>query len=226
MEDILRALQKLEVKIDAALARVVDDPYESKETKDLNLALARAAAEYPKIKSNRKNNYYKNYYSDLDNIMFHVRPILSRHGLSLTQRTFIMPDGSTVLKTRLWHSSGQWIESRTRLILPRDDLKTYISIFNMMKKQQVISILNVTLEDDVEDDDLVNATGFTQKKDNPISIKTITKDQLEELELEIGNDEKLATMILETYNLQTLSDLPKDKFLYVINKIRKIKALK
>lgn len=79
----------------------------------LTAALAAAQGELPAI---RKDNVAKispgrEYrYADLATVLAAVRPVLSKHGLALVQRTDIR-EGALVLMTELRHASGEVIDT-------------------------------------------------------------------------------------------------------------------
>ena len=211
--------------------------YESSNTQELNEAFAKAQLEFPTIAINRENPYFKSPYADLNAIMKVIRPIIAKNGLSITQRT-LLEDGATILQTRLWHSSGQWIESRARIIPSKNDPHTYGSNLTYMKRYQVIALLSITIEDDPDDDDAerdMNEYRNIKSKGTSISNKynpkeqtteTITKEQLEELEYELSEYTDIGEEILDRLRLTSLADLPKSKYKNTITRVREIKNLR
>ncbi len=66
----------------------------------------------------RKDNAVTDYsgrakykYADLGQVFAEVRPLLSKHGLSICQMPGRLVDGEIPLETMLMHSSGQWIST-------------------------------------------------------------------------------------------------------------------
>ena len=55
-------------------------------------------------------------YASLEHVTESVNPILGKHGLSVKQLDVYNEYADPVLITRLSHNSGQWYESRSRLI--------------------------------------------------------------------------------------------------------------
>jgi hypothetical protein len=232
---LLQAIERLDSKVSALATRNLEDPYESRETKELNTAMAKAYAEYPVIGTNRQNAYFKDDYADLNVIMTKIRPILAKNGITLTQRTIVSNDGATMLHTRIWHISGQWMETRARVIPTKNDPKTYASLLSYIKRYQAMAILNITVIDDVNDDDaelemahsrdiLAKGTAVNKNyKQSKESSQTISKQQLEELEYELGEYTDIAEMLMDAYRIQSLADLPKSKYRVAITKAREIK---
>ena len=78
-------------------------------------ALAAAQAEMGHAHKNAKNPHYKSTYADLAEVIDSTRPVLSKHGLALTQ----FPVGESGLLTLLGHKSGEWIRGRMQMT-PKD----------------------------------------------------------------------------------------------------------
>jgi ERF superfamily len=234
--EYLKAIQELVRSEAKAINEAIpEDPYESAQTNEINSARAKAAAEYPRIGNNCENPYFKSSYADLDGIMYQIRPILAKHGLTVEFKTVISQDGSTVLKTRILHTSGQWSESRARIIPTKNDQQAYASALTYMKRHQAMALLNITISDDWSDDDaernmaevrnVSNKGTAINTKYNPKeqSGVTITKEQLEELEYELSEFPDICTQVLEGLKIESLADMPKNKFQVSILRIREIK---
>lgn len=225
----------IETKVTEKSKTLTPEPYESKDTEKIHTALAKAQGEFKPIGYNRENPYFKNKYADFDSIVRTIRPALANNGLSITQQTIINPEGSTILKTKLRHNSGQWIETRARVLPTKSDAQSYASALTYMKRYSFTALLNITTTDDVSDDDAerimydvrnVKAKGVAlNTKYNPKeeTIDVITKEQLEELEYELGDYDDIAEMVLDGLKIQSLADMPKSKFLPAIQRIRSIK---
>ena len=165
-----------------------------------------------------------------------VLPILSKHGLAVVQQQRIHDNGVTMLHTILSHTSGQWIESRSRILPPKDGPRAYGSELNFQKIQAFICLLGISVTNDPHDDNACAAMApIRTKSEAGVAINhnyentsrdTITKEQLEELEYELADYEDLAAMILDQWKLNALADMPKNKYLKAITKIREIKLLR
>jgi len=213
-----------------------EDPYQSSSLKNFAPAFAKAQAEYKAVEYNRENPYYKSQYADLYTILKAVRPALTKNGISFSQYTKITETGPTVLHTRLIHSSGEWIETRARILPTKNDAQTYGSTLTYQRRYSAMAILGIAPTDDITDDDaevaMVESRDIIAKgpsnKYNPKkqSKETITKEQIEELEYELQQYPDLADEILEKMHLQSLADMPKNKFLIAIKRIREIKQIR
>jgi hypothetical protein len=67
-------------------------------------ALAAAQAELTDPAKDSVNPHFKSRYADLATVLKTVRPVLSKHGICVTQTTRVEDDGRVLLVTRLhWH---------------------------------------------------------------------------------------------------------------------------
>jgi hypothetical protein len=238
MENVLLRLldeykKTTELLIQERLKNPPTDSYSSTETKDLYAALAKAQGEYPVIGYNRENPYFKSKYTDLDGILKAVRPALSKNNLSFIQQLRIVEGGATVMHTIITHATGQWIESRTRIVPPKNDVQSFGSTLTYCRRYTAIAILGVTISDDDDDGEraMVDAreiyakgVALNTKYDPRIqSADTITKEQLDELEYELAEYPDIAEMVLDGLKIQSIADMPKSKYHTSIKRIREIK---
>ena len=197
--------------------------HESNETNEINTALAKSQVEYPQIYLNRRDKGLNNIYTDLDNIMTLIRPILGANGISLTQRT-LQSDSKSFLQTRIWHSSGQWIETVERFKPEANNITSYNSELNEVRKSQIVSLLNITINNDVLDDNGFNASSeeYSNFK-NPVnkefnydprkeSFKTITSDQFKDIKIELAFIPGLEERLLKKLSLSSFADLSDSMF--------------
>jgi hypothetical protein len=74
------------------------------------LAAAQAEMTNPTKTKTANAGKYIYRYADLAEVIDHVRPVLGKHGLSFTQLT-VYGEGRNQLVTRLFHKSGQYLDS-------------------------------------------------------------------------------------------------------------------
>jgi hypothetical protein len=230
-------MQEMITESPKMIIRAPEGGYCSSELDQLFGALAIAQGEYEVIGYNRENPYFKAKFADLDAILSAARPALKRNKLTFLQQIRINEEGMTILHSILGHASGQWIESRNRIIPTKNDPQTFGSTLSYLKRYAAVSLLGITISHDKDDDDaekdMADARQIFVKsglntKYNPKeeSSETITKEQLEELEYELAEHADIATQILDGLRLQSLADLPKSKFLISVKRIREIKSLR
>lgn len=246
MEDFLGQLEFFK-KLDEYIGlRVSDklksietaDPYESLSTDQICTALSNAQGDFKAVPSNRSHSYMQTTYADLKSIWDMIRTPLKENGLSITQFTKTGADSVTVLVTRLRHTSGQWMETRARLIIAKQDPDCYASTEAFYKKQSIVSLLGIAVENDKHDDDgetIMKGLRNTQDKGVELnknydpsqeSFESVTKEQAEELRYELKGWTDIAKDMLNRLKVETVEDIPKSKYMWALTKIREIKQLR
>ena len=236
--DIIDLIAQLDKKLGLAVKYINEKQQEDKYSSDkidlIATALAKAQGEYLTVYCNRENPYFKSSYADLDAILKAVRPALTKYALSFIQQPRTDKDGSIMLHSILMHSSGQWIESRVRVVPPKNDAQSFGSTLSYQRRYAAVSILGVAISDDIIDDDAERAMVASRdimargtalnRKYNPKeqSGKVITKEQLDELEYELGDYPDIAEQVMDGLKLQSLADMPKEKFQVATTRIREI----
>lgn len=128
---------------------------------ELAKALVKFNSEVTKIAKDADNPFFKNNYATLDTIIDEIRPILSKHGLSIMQ----IPSGdgqNVTLKTLLLHESGEWLESDALTMKPvKNDPQAVGSCITYARRYSLAAFLSLNTG---EDDD---GNGTTYGKDKP-----------------------------------------------------------
>ncbi|OOR23198.1 ERF family protein [Bacillus wiedmannii] len=118
-------------------------------------------SEVTKIAKDADNPFFKNNYATLDTIIDEIRPILSKHGLSIMQ----IPSGdgqNVTLKTLLLHETGEWLESDELTMKPvKNDPQAVGSCITYARRYSLAAFLSLNTG---EDDD---GNGATYGKDKP-----------------------------------------------------------
>ncbi len=146
---------------------------ESEQMADLAAALAKAQGVMGPAIINRQNPHFKNRYADLAAVIDAVRKPLADNGLSVTQTTEL-GNGVLILRTTLWHASGQWLSSEYPLPLGAKPQELG-SALTYGRRYELSALLGVAAD---EDDD-----GEATRKGNG-AVETgeiITPDQVETL---------------------------------------------
>lgn len=207
-------------------------PTQSFEINELASALAKAQAEIEIAGKKETNPFFKSKYADLAEIIRASRPALTKNGLAVMQQ-IVDEDGLTMLNTILTHSSGQWIKSTLRILPTKSDIQSFGSCITYNRRYAYASLLAIAVSD--EDDDGEAAvyterqvfakgtslnTKYNPKENQP---EPITKEQREELEYELAAYPDLTEMILDGFKIRSIADMPKNKFLPAVQRIREIK---
>jgi hypothetical protein len=109
-------------------------PYLSPEAKDIYAALAKAQAEIALADRDSENPYFKSKYANLASFIQASRPALTKNGLSLSHRIELNEDGQNILVCTLGHLSGQYIESRMRILPPKSDIQSFGSYMTYLRR--------------------------------------------------------------------------------------------
>jgi hypothetical protein len=121
----------------------------------LAAALAVAQAEIKNAPFNRHNPHFKSRYADLASIRDAVTPALAKNGIALVQLTDCT-GAAFVLRTRLVHSSGEYIEATYPLPMAADKPQVMGSAISYAKRYSMAAICGIASEDD---DDAEGAHG-------------------------------------------------------------------
>jgi len=123
----------------------------SESIKNLAEALSKAQTEMPTVKFNAKNPFLKNRYADLGAIISTSKPILAKHGLSVSQLTGNNGDCVGV-ETVLMHESGEWLESSMYLPVGVEKGKSQAqvagSIITYLRRYSLSAILGMYSDED------------------------------------------------------------------------------
>lgn len=141
---------------------------------ELISALIKARSEFAPIRKDKVNPFLKNKYATLDAVLEAVEPALRQNGLTIVQTTEVNGD-QTVLKTSLYHESGQSISGHYPLPQTDDPQKLGAAI-TYGRRYALCAILSVTAD---EDDDGNAANTSTPKPAASNGRGTITKAEWE-----------------------------------------------
>jgi hypothetical protein len=119
----------------------------SESIKELATALAKAQSEMGNAKKSSENPYFKSKYADLAEVLDTVKPLLSKHGLSVVQ----MPgyEGPQVtVTTVLMHSSGEYISEVAKVTPVKPDPQSIGSAITYLRRYALASFAGIAQEDD------------------------------------------------------------------------------
>lgn len=230
LNDTIKLKQYVDEEIKKTIEALPQEKYRSDEVAELMTAFSKAQTQYPIIRYNRETSMFQNEYTDLDLIMTPLRPILGAEGLSFYQMTKYGQDGITLLDSFLFHSSGQWVKSQTRIIPASDDKLVKISCLNSEARVQAQRLLNVTVKDDLLDDNFEKAneefetkqkegTDLNYKYNPKMNALRISKDELKDVQYELRDWPDIAAHLLERLKIETFADMPKDQYRKVMTYI-------
>ena len=113
----------------------------------LAASLAEAQGEIENATKNSQNPHLKNRYADLAEILNTVRPVLSRHGLAVSQHPSYS-DGMVHVETIMLHKSGEWMSSTISTPVQKPDPQGVGSACTYARRYSLAAIVGLSQEDD------------------------------------------------------------------------------
>jgi len=144
----------------------------SAQIKELAEALSKAQGQMSPAKKDKDNPFFKSKYADLAAIFDVIRGPLSANGLAIVQG---IEDGAVgvIITTRLFHSSGQWVESTMTLKPTKTDPQGVASVATYGRRIGLQALVGVAA--DVDDDG--NEASKPSVKTAATPVKTISAAQ-------------------------------------------------
>ena len=119
----------------------------SESIASLAAALAKAQGEMENAGKNSVNPHFKSKYADLAEILNTVRPVLSKHGLAVTQ--FPAFEGGTAhVETILTHASGEWMSGTCSAPVQKSDPQGVGSALTYLRRYSLAAVCGLAQEDD------------------------------------------------------------------------------
>jgi len=135
-------------------------------TPELFADLAIAQGEVENATKGSTNPHFKSKYADLAEILNTVRPVFSKHGLSILQSTEF--DGSLVsVTTTIAHKLGGYVTSKASCIPAKTDAQGVGSATTYLRRYSLAAMSGVAQEDDDGNSSAHNA--------KPTPVKALTQ---------------------------------------------------
>jgi hypothetical protein len=119
----------------------------STELAELAAALIEVQKEVPKIPKTSDNPFFKSKYADLADVKTLADPIITKHGLAVTQWPSSNDKGDTLI-TMLLHRSGQFIKSEMQLHLTKSDAQGQGSALTYARRYAYMASLGLVADAD------------------------------------------------------------------------------
>ena len=118
-------------------------------------ALCKFQGEIGSVSEERINPFFKSKYADINDILIMVRPVLSKHGLAISQGNRY--DDGFYVATTLFHETGEWLRSEVRMpIGGKKDAHAVGGACTYGRRYGLLAILGLSVAGD--DDDGNNAS--------------------------------------------------------------------
>jgi hypothetical protein len=94
----------------------LDANWKSLDITELIKALCKSQMDMSAVVQSKVNPFYKSNYADINDLLRSVLPVITKHGLAVTQgNRFCTETNGFYVTTTLCHVSGQWIKSEVRI---------------------------------------------------------------------------------------------------------------
>ena len=116
-------------------------------TTTLNSALVAALGELRNVPKDKVNPHFKSKFTSLDAILDATRPVLSKHGLAMSQEP-VFEDGLAGVVTRIIHTSGESRESKLLLPLRDQSAQGVGSCLSYARRYAAAAVLGIASDED------------------------------------------------------------------------------
>jgi len=134
---------------------------ESQAINELATALAKAQGAFSNPEKDRRNPHFGNCYATLGAVIEATRKALAENGLSLTQTVGGRPP---CLRSRLLHSSGQWLASEMPLFMAGKGSQVFGSELTYMRRYAVCALLNIAPAEGDDDGNAARAAAGAEAR--------------------------------------------------------------
>lgn len=155
---------------------------------ELAEALAIAQGEIQNPVKDSDNPFFKSKYADLATVLDAVRPVFSKHGLSVVQMPFDK-DGEIGIATRLMHKSGQWLEDQVSIPLQvkKNAAQEAGTVITYLRRYALAALAGVYQEDN---DGNMGASKTDNKPDNAALFNADTLDKFANKMIQALNEDE------------------------------------
>jgi hypothetical protein len=137
----------------------------SEDLAELAAAIIEVQAEMPKIPKTSDNPFFKSKYADLADVKTLADPIITKHGLAVTQWSSNNDKGDTLV-TMLLHRSGQFIKSEMQLHLTKTDAQGQGSALTYARRYAYMASLGLVVDAD-DDGNLASQSKSNRSEGKP-----------------------------------------------------------
>ena len=178
--------------------------HKSESTAALFSALSKAQLEVENATKNASNPHFKSRYADLSEVLNTVRPVFSKHGLSIVQ----LPGyeaGIASMETILAHDSGEWMSGISKCKLTKDDAQGYGSACTYLRRYSLAALAAIAQEDD---DGNVASQPKVQAKAGETRLKEAATPAIAPKVVDLGAQNELAqTWLQRISQVSAVADL-------------------
>lgn len=147
----------------------------SETLREIAPALIAFQSEVKDPRKDSNNPFFKSKYVELDGLMMAVRPVANKHGLYISQdvTTEMTESGKTKVscKTRLTHSSGEWVESEGQFNIAKgNDPQSIGSSETYIRRYDLSAFCGIAWDKDDDGNSGTFGTPITQAQRNELEV--------------------------------------------------------
>jgi hypothetical protein len=175
----------------------------SESIKEIATALSAAQGEVENATKGSVNPHFKSRYADLAEIINTVRPVFSKHGLSIVQSPSY-EGGMASVETMVMHKSGEWISDKASCAITKNDAQGVGSAITYLRRYSMAAFACIAQEDD----DGQAAVGKPVVKE----VSLVSQEQFEilaNLILETASD---SAKFCKAFGISVLKDMPASSY--------------
>lgn len=120
---------------------------QSEQINELAAAIVKAQLALVPAAKDHVNPFFKSKYADLPTVWEAAAPFRD-NGIAITQSPMDAPDEYIVLDTQLSHTSGQWMRSRLKIRVAKNDPQGYGSALTYARRYALGSMTGIVTEED------------------------------------------------------------------------------
>ena len=158
------------------------EQWQSDQINDLVGAIVQAQLKMVPASKDHINPYFKSKYADLPSCWEAVSCFRDA-GIAITQSPMDGPDGFIILDTQLSHTSGQWMRSRLKIRVAKDDPQGYGSAITYARRYALGCMTGLVTEEDDDGNAASNPQG--QRTQAVANNKREAQRKLEEMKQEM-----------------------------------------
>jgi hypothetical protein len=189
----------------------------SEQLNELAAALAVAQGEIENASKASQNPHFKSKYADLAEVLNTVRPVFSKHGLSISQFPSF-ENGVVSVETILLHKSGQWMSGTISAPISKLDAQNVGSATTYCRRYSLAAVAGIAQEDD----DANSAVGHAPRQQTARQqVARITAEQAEQIRSGLAVAGMNEADWCRKGDISSVEDLAADRFSNAMAFIRK-----
>src|SRR3990167_341195 len=130
-----------------AMNREMDKKPPRKPNMGLLHAMLLVQAEFPKLKKDADNPFFKSKYVALEQVIETITPILNKHSLFFMQMPTVL-ESQPALRTRIQHLNGEFAEDTMLLSAKATDPQAQGSAITYARRYSLMSMLGLIGDED------------------------------------------------------------------------------